>query len=297
MRKSLLLSGVLCFVICCTAPALAQIPNGGFETWSGSELSGWAAINITKVSTAHSGSSAARGDVTQPAPGFPVYLQPVLQSGPDGGGFAFNQRPAAFTGFYQFFPAAGSGDRFAINVVLFKGGVSGQGVGFAAAALSTPYSSYTQFSVPFAYASAATPDTCVVQIQLIGPGTGGNAMPRLGSYFILDDLGFSGTASAIDGRNDPIPSSFELQQNYPNPFNPSTTISYSIAQAGFVSLRVYTVLGEEIATLVNDRRDAGSFSVNWNAGGRPSGIYVYRLSVASEKGMLFDQTKKMTLVK
>jgi hypothetical protein len=103
--------------------------------------------------------------------------------------------------------------------------------------------------------------------------------------------------ATVDEVAEAIPTEFALEQNYPNPFNPSTTISYSIAQAGFVSLRVYTVLGEEIATLVNDRRDAGSFSVNWNAGGRPSGIYVYRLSVASEKGMLFDQTKKMTLVK
>ena len=295
MKRSLLLVGVVALLLCSALTSFAQIPNNGFETWTGSLPTGWAAINITRVSIAHGGSYAARGDVTQPSPIAPVFLQPVLQSGAGAEGFAYSQRPAAFTGFYQFFPAANSGDQFAINVILFKGGLSGVSVAGAAALLPTAVSSYTQFTVPFQYFSSNTPDLCVIQIQIIGPTT--NPSPHLGTYFIVDDLGFSGSASAVGESADLRPTAFELQQNYPNPFNPSTSIRFSVAQPGHVSLKVYNVLGVEVASLVNEQKDAGSFGVNWNAAGLPSGMYLYRLSVTSDKGQVFDQSKKLVLLK
>ena len=85
---------------------------------------------------------------------------------------------------------------------------------------------------------------------------------------------------------------FILQQNYPNPFNPSTKINYYIPVGRFVNLKVYDVLGNEIATLVNEEKLAGDFEVSFNATGLPSGVYFYQL-----KAGVFIQTKKMILMK
>jgi hypothetical protein len=85
---------------------------------------------------------------------------------------------------------------------------------------------------------------------------------------------------------------FELAQNYPNPFNPTTTIRYQIPTAEVVSLKVYDVLGKEVATLVSGRQEAGSYAVEFNAAGLSSGVYFYRLQAGG-----FVETKKMMLVK
>lgn len=85
---------------------------------------------------------------------------------------------------------------------------------------------------------------------------------------------------------------FYLQQNYPNPFNLSTTISYSVPEIEFITLKVYDVLGSEIATLVNEEKLAGSYQMNFDATALPSGIYFYRLQAGD-----FIQTKKMILMK
>jgi photosystem II stability/assembly factor-like uncharacterized protein len=85
---------------------------------------------------------------------------------------------------------------------------------------------------------------------------------------------------------------FSLEQNYPNPFNPTTTIKYSIAKAGKVSLRVFNILGEEVVNLVNEFKEAGNYKVNFNAGRLSSGIYYYRLSAGN-----YSSVKKMILLK
>ncbi len=89
-----------------------------------------------------------------------------------------------------------------------------------------------------------------------------------------------------------MPRTFELGQNYPNPFNPSTVISYQLPVASEVSLKVYDVLGREVATLANGRQEAGRYSVSFNASGFASGVYFYRLQAGQ-----FVQTRKMMLVK
>jgi S-formylglutathione hydrolase FrmB len=70
---------------------------------------------------------------------------------------------------------------------------------------------------------------------------------------------------------------YELKQNYPNPFNPRTNIQFSIPKTKFVTLKVYNILGEEVATLVSERLSAGSYSYEWDAGNHASGVYMYRL--------------------
>jgi|GEM_PF-2104337 len=88
------------------------------------------------------------------------------------------------------------------------------------------------------------------------------------------------------------PQKFELSQNYPNPFNPSTTIAYSLPQAGNVTLKIYDALGREVATLVNDFKSEGEYRVQFNGSSLSSGMYFYRLQAGS-----FVETKKLVLMK
>jgi hypothetical protein len=90
-----------------------------------------------------------------------------------------------------------------------------------------------------------------------------------------------------------LPREFRLQQNYPNPFNPSTKISYELHAAGYIILKVFDALGKEVVTLVNERKNAGSHEVEFNASNLPSGVYFYSLYV---DGKLLG-VKRMSLVK
>jgi hypothetical protein len=89
-----------------------------------------------------------------------------------------------------------------------------------------------------------------------------------------------------------VPDGFNLEQNYPNPFNPVTIINYQLAANNFVTLKVYSALGEEVATLVNEEKPAGNYQLTWNAADKPSGVYFYRLRAGS-----FVRTRKMILLK
>ena len=105
--------------------------------------------------------------------------------------------------------------------------------------------------------------------------------------------------------NNAIPNQFELYQNYPNPFNPNTVIKYQLPETGFVTLKVYDVLGNEVATLINEEKTAGSYEIEFNshsdesqnlpAGrqGLSSGIYFYQIKVENK----FIETKKLVLLK
>ncbi len=89
-----------------------------------------------------------------------------------------------------------------------------------------------------------------------------------------------------------IPTKFALHQNYPNPFNPSTTISYDLPVRSRVKLSIYNILGQEVATLVNDEQEPGRYDVKFDASGLPSGVYFYTLQTP-----YFTKTNKMVLVK
>jgi hypothetical protein len=89
-----------------------------------------------------------------------------------------------------------------------------------------------------------------------------------------------------------MPISYELSQNYPNPFNPNTTIKFEIPKDGLVTLKIYDILGAEVATLVNEEKSVGRYEVNFNASSLASGVYLYRIQVND-----FVNTKKMILMK
>ena len=96
------------------------------------------------------------------------------------------------------------------------------------------------------------------------------------------------------------PGEFALGQNYPNPFNPTTVISYQLPVISRVSLRIYNVLGQEVATLTDDNKQAGSYVVEWDGSKFPSGVYFYRLiatAINSGTRNQFTSTKKLLLIR
>jgi hypothetical protein len=97
-----------------------------------------------------------------------------------------------------------------------------------------------------------------------------------------------------------IPTGIVLQQCYPNPFNPSTNISFSLPTKSFVSLKIFDLIGREVATLVSEEMSAGRYSKKWNAENISSGVYFYRLQVRQTSGGqagTFTETKKLVLLR
>jgi len=96
---------------------------------------------------------------------------------------------------------------------------------------------------------------------------------------------------SVDEENS-IPTAFTLSQNYPNPFNPTTRIDYSIALAGNVTINVYSITGELVRTIIDEYQNPGRYSVNFNAEGLSSGVYIYKISATN-----FGAAKKMVVLK
>lgn len=107
-----------------------------------------------------------------------------------------------------------------------------------------------------------------------------------------DYVPWSGYYQKQGHLSDIMISDYRLYSNYPNPFNPLTTIYYDVKDKGLVNLSVYDVLGKEVANLVNESKDAGRYSISFNANDLPSGVYIYTLRVNN-----FTASKKMVVLK
>lgn len=112
------------------------------------------------------------------------------------------------------------------------------------------------------------------------------------SFWSYETVTFSATPTTSVNDNEELATTFSLEQNYPNPFNPSTTIKYSVPQVSEVSLKVYDVLGKEVATLVDAQQAQGTYQVNFDASNLASGMYIYTIKAGS-----FVSSKKMLLMK
>lgn len=132
-----------------------------------------------------------------------------------------------------------------------------------------------------------------------GPGGGTERKPGIKSFITarqanvkaqLASLGVTGVKETLTPETAPM--EFNLAQNFPNPFNPATTINYSIPYAGFVTLKVYDILGREVASVVNGYKSAGNYTAVFNAGRLAGGVYFYQL-----KSGKFTNTKRMILLK
>jgi len=117
----------------------------------------------------------------------------------------------------------------------------------------------------------------------------------------LKQIDFNGSYEYSDEVlvNNPAPSDYSLQQNYPNPFNPVTIIRYNLPIKSQVELVVYNVLGESVTQLINEEKEAGRHSVEFNAADLPSGVYFYRLQAVptGRQAGSFVETKKMILLR
>jgi len=117
------------------------------------------------------------------------------------------------------------------------------------------------------------------------------AWSAYGNNVFIDDIS-SGTVTEVGSPISMTPDKYELSQNYPNPFNPTTKINFSIPKQGFVSLKIYDMLGKEVANLVNEVKVAGNYAVDFNGMNLASGVYFYRLESVD-----FVDTKRMMLIK
>jgi len=142
-----------------------------------------------------------------------------------------------------------------------------------------------QATVHYMYMEDAVPGTAVFNAQLAGQNDWSTD-----TYWLHDVMTF--TLISVGVEDEIVVNSFNLAQNYPNPFNPTTNIKYSLAERSAVSLIVYDILGNEIATLVNTTQSVGDYDINFDAANLASGLYIYTLKAGS-----FTSTKKMMLLK
>lgn len=138
------------------------------------------------------------------------------------------------------------------------------------------------------WTSITTPDSAII-FKMIFPGSLHGYGVGMDGAIIKYKPDSTTTVFVPDNL---IPEGFILLQNYPNPFNPKTNIGFRIAEPGFVNLKVFDILGSEVATLVNDELTEGIYEINFNAGELSSGVYFYTLSASD-----FISSKKMILLR
>jgi len=151
---------------------------------------------------------------------------------------------------------------------------------------SAPFTGQFRPHKPLSQFSGLSPDGLWI-LRVYDRSTGNSG--TLNAWSLTLKLGVSTVIGGTDGK---LPSRYELSQNYPNPFNPTTSIQFSIANPQFTILKVYDVLGHEVATLVNEEMQPGNYEVAWDARGMSSGVYFYRLRASN-----FADTKKLLLLR
>jgi len=272
----------------------AEIPNAGFENWTGGEPDGWFTNNetglifVSQSSTRHAGNLAVRGEVLNLG-GFG--FGPVLITGNASGsvaGFPVSQRYQGLTGYYQFSPNI-TGVLQVSAVMAIATATDTIPVGYASFISTSEVSSYTEFSTPIFYNPGSNdPNWAVITIQIIGA----DGFPPVGASMLIDDLSFQTTVGIEDDAQNQVVQDYMLEQNYPNPFNPSTQISFSLPENAVVDIVIYDQIGREVDRLQQGLLNAGNHSITWSADNLPSGMYYYQLQVGDRK-----MTRKMMLMK
>ena len=178
------------------------------------------------------------------------------------------------------------------SVIVYNGMNVSAFISYANSVLCSAGGNYTVASGPLRTLEEALKNVCD-QINNNGSFVQPTAC-SLGSGSTLGNAGSGEEPAAPDAATPslPVPTSYSLDGNYPNPFNPTTVIAYQLPEVAQVSLKVYDMLGREVATLVNESQGAGRYEVKFDASSLASGIYIYQLHAGS-----FSATKKLLLMK
>ena len=299
MKNTIYIFIVVCFFFS-TFIQSQEIPNAGFENWSGNNPVDWLVVNnqlynnVTPSSTAHSGSSSLRAEIIEysfpPAPSVPA-IPLIFVGNTPGATIPVSQNYSSMSGFYQYYPTntgLNLGPSFLVTLYDNENNTVAQG---EVDLVSETISSWQSFAVPLDYSDGsgnpATKASITISIKLETSDFGS----VYGTYFLVDDLAFEGT-TGITKEDNNIPAGFSLEQNYPNPFNPATNINFNLPEESLVNLKVFNIQGEEVATLVNEKLSAGTYKTDWNASEMTSGVYIY---VLKTKNIILS--RKMILMK
>ena len=307
MKKLIILFTVL---ILMSLKTNAQIPNIGFEIWENypdpdnpsnvyQKPDQWVGLLPTSPLT-YSFSIEKNLDNYPVGTGqYSMIIKPDTANGVDGAAFSYDSlppgswqnippafpidyRPFSFFLYYKYLPANGDSMRTACN--FYKDGVVIGGFDYNSPQIVP---NWTLLEIPISFNTSDIPDSATIILT-----TFCNTQHN-GSRLYVDNLSFDTPITSVnEGLGVDLPNSFALMQNYPNPFNSTTTINYSVTKSSFVTIKVYNVLGKEIAALVNEEKLLGNYKIEFNANNLPSGIYYYQMRSGS-----FKDTKKLILIK
>jgi hypothetical protein len=268
----------------------AQPLNNDFESWASGDPTDWFTSDITglvdgvsQAGSAYNGSSCVKLQVEDIGGGtaYPPYLASLDPS--TSLGHPVSEKHGSLHGYYKLNPLGNDALLVVVGMNVGQSNTVGAGGG-----ILTTASSWTEFNLPIYYTPGSPdPDNVVISF-IVADAAGGTATIGSEAYVDFIDLTDPSSLEQLDG----LPVDFSLSQNYPNPFNPTTNIEYTIPEASFVQLKVYDILGNEVASLVNQEQTAGTYRADFTASNLASGFYVAQLKAGD-----FSKTIKMTLMK
>ena len=235
---------------------------------------------VTQSNDSHSGNYSVKMEMMA---AMSALLQPVITVGEYGYGIPVSQRYSTISFYYKYFPTT-STVSLTISVGMYK---NNQLIGVAVGTTKAGSGSYKKMTSTINYSGQQIPDLATIYVTLIDSLFNPSSV---GSYAIVDDFYFDQLIQINDEKSDNF--GFSLDQNYPNSFNSTTKISWHSPVSGWQSLKVYNILGVEVATLVNENKPSGSYSIQFDAKALPGGVYFYKIQM---KG--YSAVKKMSLLK
>lgn len=277
----------LCFFVVFSSRLFSQIPNAGFESWETDPDSnfnpvGWQTTNSFPIVNVEPFSPGCQGNyamkVKSVDAGFFFPGIAILETA-----YNFDRNPEKFSACVKsnIMP----GDQAFIIIALMKGDSVIASMDSCTFKIESTFSQFTYIEFPIAYQSDLLPDSLIMMVA------SGLLNGQAGTELIVDEMAFTfGSTNVSAAKN--TPEVFLLNQNYPNPFNPKTVIGYQLRVNGSVTLKVYDLLGREVATLVNEYRLAGKYEVEFDAAMLTSGVYFYSLRAGS-----FFDTKKLFVLR
>lgn len=155
---------------------------------------------------------------------------------------------------------------------------------------------FCQYQIPYNLISAAggkissSANIMIFSVgeSVIGKSSNASNIAEMGFWNVYQ----SDVITSVDEDEETIPNVFKLEQNYPNPFNPSTIIKFAVPERSNVLIKIYDILGSELATLVNEELNPGWYEKDFNAAGLSSGVYLFRMEAGN-----YVNTKKMILLR